>query len=257
MRILVTNDDGFQARGIHNLVKWLAPLGKITVVAPDGPRSAQSMAITINTPLRLTPISAPDGSCNPDIEWYCVNGTPVDCVKLALNTIFRNEKPAMVVAGINHGSNSAVNVIYSGTMGAVMEGCICKIPSIGFSLTDHSPDADFTPCKPYVEKISKAVMEHGLPENLCLNVNIPNISGTPEGMRVVRACQGRWSEEFKEYTDPQGKKFYLLTGEFLNDEPENENTDEWCLAHRIVSVVPTNPERTAPQSEWPGWLKKM
>lgn len=254
MKILVTNDDGYNARGIHHLAKWLSPLGEVIVVAPDGPRSAQSMALTVSVPLRLTPIAAPDGSTDDNIKWYGVNGTPVDCVKLALNTLFREEPPAMVVAGINHGSNAAVNVIYSGTMGAVMEGCVCGIPSVGFSLTDHSPAADFTPCKPYVEKISRGVLEHGLPENLCLNVNIPDIDGIPEGMKVVRACRGRWSEEFKEYTDPQGHKFYLLTGNFINDEPEAEDTDEWCLAHRLVSVVPTSPERTAPRCEWPKWL---
>ncbi|MDE7381136.1 MAG: 5'/3'-nucleotidase SurE [Muribaculaceae bacterium] len=257
MKILVTNDDGFQARGIHHLAKWLSPFGKVIVVAPDGPRSAQSMAITVNVPLRLSPIPAPDSNSDSNIEWYSVNGTPVDCVKLAMNTIFRDEKPDMVVAGINHGSNSAVNVIYSGTMGAVMEGCICNIPSIGFSLTSHDPMADFAPCKPFVEILAAGVLKHGLPENVCLNVNIPDIDGVPEGMRVVRACRGRWTEEYKEYKDPQGKNFYMLTGSFINEEPEAEDTDEWCLSHRLVSVVPTTPERTAPRGEWPKWLDEM
>ncbi len=182
---------------------------------------------------------------------FKVNGTPVDCVKLSMHRIL-DRRPDMVVSGINHGSNAAINVVYSGTMGAAMEGCAFGIPSIGFSLTDHSPDADFSPCRPWVERISRGVLEHGLPEGVCLNVNVPDVDSEPEEMRVVRACRGNWSDEYKEYTDPHGHKFYWLTGRFENEEPEATDTDEWCLAHGIVSVVPTLLDRTGPVAglEW-------
>jgi len=237
--ILVSNDDGIEAPGVYKLIEWLLPFGDVIAVCPDGPRSGQSMAITVNAPLRLTR--------EPDFmgaQMYKVNGTPVDCVKLSMH-VGLPRRPDLVVAGINHGSNSAVNVVYSGTMGAAMEGCAFGIPSIGFSLTDHSYDADFTPCRPFVEKIVKAVLRHSLPEGVCLNVNIPHDKGIPEEMRVVRACRGNWNDEYQEYTDPHGKKFYWLTGHFHNDEPEATDTDEWCLNHGIVSVVPTLLERTA------------
>lgn len=252
MKILVTNDDGWQAAGIHRLAEWLSPLGEVTVVAPDGPRSGQSMAITVNGPLHLRHVAEENG-----IHWYAVNGTPVDCVKLSMHTLFQDGAPDLVVAGINHGSNAAVNVMYSGTMGAVFEGCEFGIPSIGFSLTDHSPEADFTPCRPYVEGITRAVIQNGLPAGVCLNVNIPDIDGLPDGMKVVRAARGRWNDEYQEYTDPHGHKFYWLCGKFINDEPDNADTDEWCLKHRMVSVVPTLLERTQPLADWPDWLRNL
>lgn len=247
--ILVSNDDGFRAKGVHELVEWLKPFGYVIAVCPDGPRSGQSMAITVNDAMRLTKVSEEEGA-----EWWKVNGTPVDCVKLAMHVLFRDHKPAMVAAGINHGSNAAINVVYSGTMGATFEGCAFGIPSVGFSLTDHSHDANFLPCRPFVEKITKEVLEKGLPEGVCLNVNIPNIDHTPEEMRLVRSCKGNWSDEYKEYTDPHGQKFYWLTGKFVNEEPEATDTDEWCLSHGIVSVVATMLDRTAPDTLTPEWL---
>lgn len=204
------------------------------------------MAITVNSPLRAVRVADHAGAM-----MFKVNGTPVDCVKLSMHRIL-DRRPDMVVSGINHGSNAAINVVYSGTMGAAMEGCAFGIPSIGFSLTDHSPDADFSPCRPWVERISRGVLEHGLPEGVCLNVNVPDVDSEPEEMRVVRACRGNWSDEYKEYTDPHGHKFYWLTGRFENEEPEASDTDEWCLAHGIVSVVPTLLDRTGPVAglEW-------
>ena len=252
--ILVSNDDGYQALGVHKLVEWLRPYGDVMAVCPDGPRSGQSMAITVNGPLRLEPTGEDGGE---GVMWYKVNGTPVDCVKLSMNTLFKERTPDLVVAGINHGSNSAVNVVYSGTMGAVMEGCAFGIPSIGFSLTDHAMNADFSPCEPYVKKITESVICNGLPEGVCLNVNIPNIKGVPEGMRVVRSCRGNWNDEYREYTDPHGHKFYLLTGHFENEEPDAEDTDEWCLNHGLVSVVATQLDRTAPATATPDWLKTL
>ena len=211
--ILVSNDDGYEAPGVHELIRRLIPYGEVVAVCPDGPRSGQSMAITI-----------------------------------------RGRRPSLVAAGINHGSNAAINVVYSGTMGAVFEGCAFGIPSVGFSLTDHAHDADFTPCLPFIDRISREVLAHGLPEGMCLNVNIPNCGHVPEKMRVVRACKGTWSDEYKEYTDPHGRKFYWLTGKFENLEPNNRDTDEWCLSHDIVSVVPTLLDRTMPLAEAPSWL---
>lgn len=243
--ILVSNDDGIEASGVHKLIEWLLPLGDVVAVCPDGPRSGQSMAITVNDALRLTPVEPYLGA-----EMYKVNGTPVDCVKLSMHVALPH-RPDVVVAGINHGSNAAINVIYSGTMGAVMEGCAFGIPSVGFSLTDHSPSADFRPCKPFVEKIIRGVLANSLPEGVCLNVNIPHDKGTLHEMRVVRACKGNWNDEYEEYTDPHGKKFYWLKGEFENEEPDAEDTDEWCLRHGIVSVVPVMLDRTADVSlEW-------
>ena len=204
------------------------------------------MAITVNSPLRAVRVADHAGAM-----MFKVNGTPVDCVKLSMHRIL-DRRPDMVVSGINHGSNAAINVVYSGTMGAAMEGCAFGVPSVGFSLTDHSPDADFSPCRPWVERISRGVLEHGLPEGVCLNVNVPDVDSEPEEMRVVRACRGNWSDEYKEYTDPHGHKFYWLTGRFENGEPEASDTDEWCLAHGIVSVVPTLLDRTGPVAglEW-------
>lgn len=240
-RILVTNDDGFQASGVHRLIEWLDQFGDVTAVCPDSPRSAQSMALTVIVPLRIERVNEWDG---PGRLFKC-SGTPVDCVKLAMHTVMEGQVD-LVVSGINHGSNAAVNVVYSGTMGAAMEGCAFGVPSIGFSLTDHSPKADFSVCRPFIEKIVKTVLEHGLPEGICLNVNVPHNQGMPEGMRVVRAAQGKWTDEYQEYLDPFGHPFYMLTGRFLNEEPDAEDTDEWCLHHRLVSVVPTMLDRTAP-----------
>lgn len=251
--ILVSNDDGFRAPGVHRLTEWLSEIGEVVAVCPDGPRSGQSMAITVNEALRLEEVETD----RRGVRWYKVNGTPVDCIKLSMNTLFHNRKPDMVVAGINHGSNSAVNVVYSGTMGAVFEGCAFGLPSIGYSLTSHAMDADFTPCREYVEKITRVALERGLPEGVCLNVNIPAIDGKPGGMRVARACRGKWNDEYREYTDPHGGKFYWLTGHFINEEPEAEDTDEWCLNHGLVSVVPTMLDRTAPDMLSPAWLREL
>lgn len=248
--ILVSNDDSIEAAGVHRLIEWLAPFGDIVAVCPDAPRSGQSMAITVNAPLRITPAGTFAGAL-----MYKVNGTPVDCVKLAMHRIVPR-RPSLVAAGINHGSNSSVNVCYSGTMGAVMEGCTFGIPSVGFSLTDHSPDADFSPCRRAVETLVPAVLAHGLPQGVCLNVNIPD-GGEPRGMRLVRAARARWSDEYQEMTDPHGHPFYWLTGRFVNEEPDCDQTDEWCLAHGVVSVVPTLIDHTAPVTSALDFLRPL
>lgn len=249
--ILISNDDGIDARGVHVLIDCLSKFGDIVCVCPDGPRSGQSMAITVNGPLRITRLQDYNGA-----KMYKVNGTPVDCVKLAVYVAL-DRRPDLVVAGINHGSNSAINVVYSGTMGAAFEGCAFGIPAIGFSLTDHSPNADLEPSKQFVETIAKAVIDNGLPQGVCLNVNIPDSDVAPTEMRVVRACKGNWSDEYQEFSDPSGKPFYWLTGKFTNEEPESTDTDEWCLANGIVSVVPVALDRTVPISSGLEYLKKL
>lgn len=250
--ILVSNDDGYRARGVRELIDMLRPFGEIVAVCPEGPRSGGSMAITVNEALRLAEV--------PDFEgckMYKVNGSPVDCVKLGFYVALGGRKPDLVVAGINHGSNSAVNVVYSGTMGATFEGCAFGVPSVGFSLTDHDPQADFSGCRPFVEKIVEMTLRNGLPAGMCLNVNVPNSVEAPKEMRTVRAARGNWNDEYQRYTDPFGRPFYWLTGSFHNEEPEARDTDEWCLAHGIVSVVPTLLDRTAPASGQPEWLRSL
>ena len=232
--ILVSNDDGIEAIGVHELVDCLLKFGDVVCVCPDGPRSGQSMAISVNTPLRIERLDDWHGA-----EMYKVNGTPVDCIKISMHTIL-GRRPDLVVSGINHGSNAAINVVYSGTMGAAFEGCACGVPSIGFSLTT------FSGCLPFVDKIVGSVLKNGLPEGVCLNVNIPASNPAPTEMRITKACKGRWTDEYQEYTDPNGRKFYWLTGKFKNEEPDNEDTDEWCLTHGIVSVVATALDRTDP-----------
>lgn len=230
--ILITNDDSIEAPGIHHLAECVRSLGDVYVVAPKHPHSGQSAALTVGAPLRIDELpSDTDG-----VRLFTVNGTPVDCVKLALHAIVPR-RPDMVLAGINHGSNSGVNVTYSGTMGAVLEGCIEGIPSVGFSLLHHSMKADFTLSTAFVAAIAAKTLENGLPKGICLNVNIP-ARVMPQGIRVCRATKGRWTDNYKRYLDPLGVPFYWLTGKFINEEPEATDTDEYWLQRRYISVVP-------------------
>lgn len=236
--VLVVNDDGILAPGIHVLASCLPESADVYIVAPDQPHSGQSSAITVKDPLRITPHPEYE---NGNIRACSVNGTPVDCVKLALHTILP-EKPSMLVAGINHGSNAGTSVIYSGTMGAVFEGCMQNIPSVGFSLLDHSLKADFTHAIPFVKDIAAKVLENGLPHDVCLNVNFPK-GVEIKGAKVVASAKSRWTDEYEEYTDPHGHKFYLLTGDLINEEPENPGTDLYWLTRNYASVVPTTPDQ--------------
>lgn len=235
--ILVGNDDGVDARGLDRLIEVAAAYGDVIAVAPDLPQSGRSSAISVDTPLRIRAHADRYGA-----RVFSVNGTPVDCVKLALHTICPR-RPSLVLAGINHGSNSGAAVTYSGTMGAVIEGCLNGIPAVGFSLTHHSLKADFELGLPQVRHITACVAAHGLPDGLCLNVNIPALC-TPRGIRVCRAARGHWSEEYRRYADPQGVPFYLLTGRFVNAEPHATDTDEYWLSHQYISVVPTTPDQS-------------
>jgi 5'-nucleotidase len=236
--ILVCNDDGITAPGIRALVAVAKEFGEVVVVAPDKPQSAMGHAITINATLRVHPVKI-DGQ----MEYAC-SGTPVDCVKLAVNKILPR-KPDLLISGINHGSNASINVIYSGTMSAAMEGALERIPSIGFSLLDHSIDADFSASQDIARKIIAQAFESGIPEGICLNVNIPK--GPRElikGIKVCRQAVANWEEEFDERKDPMGKTYFWLTGVFRNYD-EGTDTDIWALENNYVSVVPCQFDITA------------
>jgi len=236
--ILISNDDSIDAKGLHHLIDSVKDTGDIIVVAPDSPQSAQSSSLSVNKPLRITRYDSGEG-----IEIYSVNGTPVDCVKLAMHAIVPR-KPDLMLSGINHGSNSGNAITYSGTMAAAIEACTTGIPAVGFSLLHHSPDADFRWCTPIVRDITQKVVANGLPAGVCLNVNIPAFT-EPAGVKVCRAARGHWSEEYVRYLDPIGNPFFWLTGRFCNDEPEATDTDEYWLSRKYVSVVPATIDQTA------------
>ncbi|MEG1586890.1 MAG: 5'/3'-nucleotidase SurE [Bacteroidales bacterium] len=236
--ILVTNDDGVSAKGINSLIEALRGLGHIIVVAPDSARSGQSGAITPNRRLELVKVREEES-----LEVYQTNGTPVDCVKLAMNELLEN-KPDLLVSGINHGSNAAVSILYSGTMGAVLEGCVLGINSVGFSLCNLEKDADFSKSIQYARVIAEDVLKRGIQQGICLNVNIPD-SENIKGIRVCRQAAGYWAKEFERKSDEAGNEGYWLTGYFHNLEPDAEDTDEWALREGFVSVVPCRIDMTA------------
>ncbi|MBK6732046.1 MAG: 5'/3'-nucleotidase SurE [Bacteroidetes bacterium] len=237
--ILITNDDGFTAPGISALVEAMMELGNVIVLAPDKPQSGMGHAITINDPLRLKKLDF-----FGEVEAYSCSGTPVDCVKIAKDKILHH-KPDLCVSGINHGSNSSINIIYSGTMSAALEASIEGIPAIGFSLLDYSHSADFSAAKKYAYTIAKQVLEFGLPDNVLLNVNIPALPFEEiAGMRICRQAVAKWEEEYDERLDPTGKKYYWLTGKFVNYD-KGDDTDEWALANNYVSIVPVQFDLTA------------
>jgi 5'-nucleotidase len=237
--ILVTNDDGVTAPGIRHLVEAVRDFGKVVVVAPDRPQSGMGHAITIGSPLRLHRVRLFDG-----VESWSCSGTPVDCVKIAVDKVL-HRKPDICLSGINHGANHSINVIYSGTMSAAIEASIENIPSIGFSLMNLSLEADFTAARAYARRIVDSVLSTPADSHLCLNVNIPNV---PEellrGIRVCRQAHAKYQEEFKERVDPAGRKYYWLTGEFMNHD-KGEDTDVWALENNYVSVVPVQFDLTS------------
>jgi len=232
LTILITNDDGVTAPGIRNLVEAVKDLGKIIVVAPDKAQSGMGHAITIGHPLRMNKVDIFE-----DIEAWQVSGTPVDCVKLAVDKILHG-KPDLCLSGINHGANHSINVIYSGTMSAAMEASIESIPSIGFSLLDYSYEADFTTARHYVRQIVSSLIQKKLDKHFLLNVNIPSVAlELVKGVKVCRQAYAKYQEDFEERKDPHGKKYYWLTGEFLNFD-KGKDTDVWALNNNYVSVVP-------------------
>lgn len=237
--ILVTNDDGFRAKGIEALIEMVKPYGRIIAVSPEEGNSGMSHAITIKTPLRLKKRSRTD-----DVELYSVNGTPVDCVKLAMNQIFKN-LPDLIVSGINHGSNSSVSLFYSGTMAATIEGSLYGIPSIGFSLLDYTNSPDFSTAISFGQHIIENVLDKGLAKGTCLNVNFPVLKVDEiKGIKICRQNNGIWKEEFEKRTDPRGQDYFWLTGYFQNNEPNATDTDEWALSNGYISIVPITTDLT-------------
>jgi 5'-nucleotidase len=238
--ILVSNDDGITAPGIRTLVNVMKKIGEVVVVAPDSPQSGMGHAITVGNTLRLDKSLAFD-----DVEaWEC-SGTPADCVKLAKHHVLKERQPALVVSGINHGSNSSVSVLYSGTMSAAIEAAIEGLPAIGFSLCDFGHNADFSHTEEYVELIARQALKHGIPEGTALNVNFPKKSDKKiSGIKVCRQARARWEEEFDERLDPNGRRYFWLTGNFINPD-KGEDTDEFALSHNFVSVVPCQFDMTA------------
>jgi len=238
--ILVTNDDGITAPGIIALVEVMKTLGDVVVVAPDKPQSGMGHAITINSTLRLHRTHT-----HGIKEEYSCSGTPVDCVKFAVNKILKR-KPDLCVSGVNHGSNTSINVIYSGTMSAAVEGAIESIPSIGFSLCDFAHEADFTASKKIIKVICEKVLKHGLPKDVCLNVNIPKGKYDElKGIKVCRQARANWIEELDERHDPSGRPYYWLTGKFDNYDEGKKDTDVWAVENNYVSVVPVQFDMTA------------
>jgi 5'-nucleotidase len=238
--ILITNDDGIVAPGIRALIAVMKEIGEVVVVAPDSPQSAMGHAITINNTLKLERVHID----NEIEQEYSCSGTPVDCVKIAVNEVLKR-KPDLCVSGINHGSNSSINVIYSGTMSAAVEAGIEGIPAIGFSLLDYSWDADFEPIKKHLKKIALEVLHNGLPEGVVLNVNFPKLSQEAiKGIKICRQAKAMWQEEFDKRTNPQGKEYYWLTGKFVNQD-KGTDTDEWALENGYISIVPVQFDLTA------------
>jgi 5'-nucleotidase len=242
LRILISNDDGIAARGLRHLIdcmRLVAPDAQIVAVAPAGGCSGMSSAITVDRPIRL--INHPDHN---GAKMYSVTGTPVDCVKLGIHALFADgAMPHLMLSGVNHGSNSGNSNIYSGTMGAAMEACMIGIPAIGFSLLSHNPEADFSQTTPFVTRIISAVIAKGLPKGVCLNVNMPK-DCTPQGIKVTKCSDGRWTEEYQQFEDPHGRKFYWLTGQYVNFAPDDPTGDNYWLERNYVTVTPIRPDQT-------------
>ena len=237
--ILISNDDGYQAKGIRCLIEMVRPLADVLVCAPDSARSGFACAFSATEPLTLTKRYE-----EPGVQVWSCSGTPVDCVKLALAELCGQRRPQMVIGGINHGDNASVNTHYSGTMGVTMEGCMKYIPSVAFSLCDHRADADFAPMEPYVKAITQRVLAQGLPKGVCLNVNFP-VAREFKGVRICRMALGTWGNEVQKCRHPRGHDYWWMVGSYTNDEPEAADTDNWALRHGYVAITPTCLDVTA------------
>jgi 5'-nucleotidase len=238
--ILVSNDDGINARGLALLVDLMKNIGEVVVVAPDSPQSGMGHAITIGNTLRLSKANIFKG-----VKAYQCSGTPADCVKIAKRFALKNRRPDLLVSGINHGSNTSISVIYSGTMSAALEGAIEDIPSIGFSVCDYAHDGPIDHVKDFVVKIAEQVLKTGMPKGVALNVNFPPKKEEPiKGIRICRQTWAKWQEEFDKRVDPTGREYYWLTGSFLNLD-KGEDIDEWAVSNNYASVVPVTFDLTA------------
>ena len=240
--ILITNDDGYNSKGIKALINAVKNLGKILIVAPDSPQSGMGHAISVNKPIRCYKTNFFDS-----VEAYCCTGTPVDCIKMGLY-LLKEKKPDLILSGINHGSNVSTNILYSGTMSAAVEGALSGIPSVGYSLTDYSEDADFQFSEKIVQTISKKVIKEGLKKGTCLNVNIPNVKENQiKGIKVCRQGRAFWDDTFDHRKDPLGKDYYWLTGSFSSKE-QALDTDINYLENNYVTIVPTQFDMTCHDS---------
>ncbi len=238
--ILVTNDDGITSRGIRKLVEVASTMGDVLVVAPDSPQSGMGHAITVGDTLRLR-----KNNIFGDIEAYECSGTPADCVKLAKHQVLKDRKFDLVLSGINHGSNTSISVLYSGTMSAAIEGAIEGTPSIGFSLCDYSTRADMGHVDEYVGKIIAEALKNGMPKGTALNVNIPPIQNERiRGIKICRQANARWEEDFDQRIDPHGREYFWMVGNFINHD-KGEDNDEWAIANNYVSIVPCQFDLTA------------
>jgi 5'-nucleotidase len=238
--ILVSNDDGITSKGIRVLVSVMKKLGDVVVVAPDSPQSGMGHAITIGETLRLY-----EEDIFEDVLAYKSSGTPADCVKLAKHYVLKDRTPDLVVSGINHGSNTSISVLYSGTMSAAIEGALEGCPSIGFSLCDFSSKADFSHVEEWVEKIARQVLERGIAKGVALNVNFPPKRNEPiKGIKICRQADAKWQEEFAERFDPTGRKYFWMAGNFVNFD-KGEDNDEWAIANNYISIVPCQYDLTA------------
>ena len=240
--ILISNDDGYQAKGLNSLVDMIRDMADILVCAPDSGRSGSACAFTAVDPLIMVPQKKEEG-----LEVWSCSGTPVDSVKLALNELCKERRPQMVIGGINHGDNASVNAHYSGTMGVTLEGCMKYIPSVAYSLCDHSEDADFELLRPYIRMLTKKVLEEGLPKGVCLNVNFPLVEEF-KGIKVCRMAYGTWGNELVKCRHPRGYDYFWMVGSYTNDEPEAADTDNWALNHGYVAITPTQIDVTAYQA---------
>lgn len=238
--ILITNDDGLYAGGLTSLISVMEEFGKLVVISTTDGRSAMSQALTVKQPIRVKLLIEDERK-----RIYANSGTPADGVKLAISQLLER-KPDLVVSGINHGSNASASILYSGTMGAALEGCLYGVTSVGFSLNSYMSSADFSGCEPYIREITAMLLKESLPPGICLNINFPDVPASEiKGMMVARQAAGNWQEEFEKRKDPSGKTYYWLTGRFLNHEPDASDTDDWAIHNGYVSVVPVTTDMTA------------
>ena len=238
--ILISNDDGYQAKGLAALISVAKNFGKLIVVSSERGESGMSHAITMKTPLRVRKIKDEE-----NLIFYVINGTPADCIKIGMNQLVER-KPDLILTGVNHGSNASISVVYSGTLGAAREGCLQQIPSIGFSLLNHDKEADFSTVIYFMTRIIEQTLKNGIEDQTFLNVNIPDIPIEEiKGIKICRQTKGVWKEEYIKRTDPNGSDYYWLTGAFDNFEPTAEDTDEWALANNYITIVPIKIDGTA------------
>lgn len=244
LEILVTNDDSYTSKGIGLAAQILAKYGNVTVVAPKYPQSGKSAALTLDEPLRCSRIDSTHTPHGTSVTTYALTGTPADCIKWAANYIFTNNRPGLIVSGINHGANTSAASVYSGTLGAAAEGCLYGVQSIGISIDTHNPDPDFSALEKYLPHIIEKLLDTPLPDGIYLNINFPNLpSGKVKGLRSASQGKGRWVKEFNRRTDPKGKDYYWMTGNF-EDLETSPSGDHKLVSEGYISVVPHKVDTT-------------